>query len=323
MNAQLRYPNVTKRTLVGNDGNDDLLEIQDDSQRSITSTEEYQRKKRVLRGCNIAAFVLHGVSFIVLLFLVVIYREGSLQTQLTTDFRVYDAGATGPPQAGPFSTVVKSLGFYQIAWVELSFPLITCIFHAIIAFFPRVNKRYAYDAIVKEKNWIRWVEYSISASPMTWVIMQVVGVTNIMTLVVVGIIGNVALQYQGFLMEDLNTPDEVKRRKGKVDWNPTIVGWIIFMGQWLIILTYFFSAVGSPRPPGSEGVPLFVWFIGVGLFFQFAAFGFIQLLHYLRWPVFLATGYGYEIAMVALSFVSKFFLDFTLQIGIIVNQMST
>ena len=279
---------------------------------------KYEQQTKSLTTWNKWAFVLHGVSFVAALIMVIIFASGSLQTELTTDFRVYDSMSTNPSQAGPFSVKQKSLGFYQLAWVELPFPLITSIFHGIIAFVPYVNQHYTRDAIIDGTNWIRWLEYAITASFMTWVIMQASGVTNVLILIVVGIIGNIVLQYQGYLMEKLN----VGKSKRDVVWGPTVVGWLVFVGQWIIIMTYFFSAVASR----TDGVPLFVYFIVIGLFFQFSLFGVVQLLHYWERPRFLAkyldTGYKTERAYIILSFVSKFFLDWTLIFGIVTNQMN-
>lgn len=286
-------------------------------------SEKYtKRRKETLRRCNIAAAIFHGLSFVGALIAVLIFASGSLRAELTTDFRVYDAGAMGPPQAGPFSSVLKSIGFYQLIWVELPFPLITSIFHAVIAFVPWINRAYNHMVFKEGRNSIRWLEYSITASFMTWSILQLSGVTNILLLVVVGVVMNIALQYQGHLMEMLNTPAAIKARNGKKDWTATIIGWIIFLGQWAVIFTYFFAAITSPRPPGAEPVPWFVYSIVIGLFVQFSLFGVLLLLHYLGWPKFLANPYYAELGFVSLSFISKFFLDWNILIGIALNQIS-
>ena len=258
----------------------------------MEKTEEYKKKAKILRNLNIAAFALHGVSFIVLLILAIIYAPNSFQVELTTDFKV-----------------LKSLGKYQIIWLELPFPFITALFHATIALNDGVRDEYTRRAIFQAFNPLRWLEYAITASFMTWIILQLSGVTNILTLIFVGIIGNVALQAQGYMMEKMNPP----RNKQRINWIPTIVGWLIFVGQWSIIVTYFFAS-------DLENAPGFVYGAVFGLVFQFALFGIVQLCHYLGWPRFLRTGYATEIAFVVLSFISKFFLDWTLSIGILTRM---
>ena len=259
---------------------------------------------------NVGACVLHAVYFLVVLVLAIINSGGSLQAELTTDFRLYDAGAVGPPEAGFFSVEPVSLGFYQLVWLELPFPLITALFHGLLAFYAPMRKRYTRLALLEGRNPYRWLEYSITASFMTWVIMQLAGLTNLLTLVLGAVVCNVALQYQGHFMERLNPLPA--RKQGKVDWTPTVVGWIIFVGQWLLIFAYFFAAIGS----GAERTPGFVYGIVFGLFGLFSLFGVVQLLHFLR-VGFLASAYQVERAYIVLSFAAKFTLDLVLILGIL------
>jgi hypothetical protein len=100
------------------------------------------------------------------------------------------------------------------------------------------------------------------------------------------------------------------------------VGWVLFLQQWVPVLTYFFSAISSDRPPTVETVPLFVYFVIFGLLLQFALFGLVQLGHYAG-VGFLRNTKNYENAMVTLSFISKAFLTWTLLIGIATNQRSS
>ena len=140
---------------------------------------------------------------------------------------------------------------------------------------------------------------------MTWVIAQLVGITNLFLLLAVAVLGNILLQLQGHLMEEMNVKH---KERGRVNWWPTIIGWAIFVGQWACILTYFIvPAVSDPVGP-----PTFVWVIVIGLVVIFAVFGLVQLLHYVGWPRWLASTYGVEIAYIVLSLTSKLFLTWTL-----------
>lgn len=275
-------------------------------------------RKNMLFRLNLAAGLLHAASFIAALAVSIAYAGQSFNTEITTDFRVYDANSTGPSVAGPFSTVQKSLGYYPLIWVDLPFPLITAIFHLAIALVPFVRQMY-FDGIFPGKdpsgerflagNPLRWLEYSITASLMTWVLLQLSGVTNVFTLIVCGPIANIALQIQGHLQEKL---------KG-TSYMPTVAGWLIFLGQWTVILSYFFTAVTSPRPLDAEQVPWFVFSIIIGLFFFFCAFGLVQLAHILEYPRFMKSAYAQDIAYLILSFTSKLFLTWNLLIGIATN----
>lgn len=256
---------------------------------------EYTKKNTLIR-LNIAACIVHSLSFIAALAMSIVYAPQSYQAQLTTDFRRYDTGN--------FSTTLESHGYYQLLWVDLPFPLITAIFHGLIAFMPFVRDDYLKRIFAEKGNPLRWIEYSITASLMTWVILQLSGVTNIFLLVICGVVANVALQWQGHLQEILKQRSYV----------PTLIGWLIFMGQWSVILSYFFTAVTS-----NNATPWFVYSIIIGLFFFFCAFGLVQLAHTTGIPSFMKTAYAQDVAYLILSLTSKLFLTWNLLIGIATN----
>lgn len=282
--------------------------------KTIVSGVSPQEK---LRRCNLGAGLLHLTSFIAALILVIIYSSSSLTTELRTDYRVYDANVTNST-SGPFSTQCTSLGSYSISWVIICFPIITSLFHLVIALAPDVRAQYNVWTLREGRNPLRWLEYSITASLMVWVICQLSGVTNVFLLVVL-VLGNVAMQYQGYIMEVANMGRT--RAQGFI-WSPVTIGFILFAQQWLPIFVYFFAAITSPRPPTAEQVPWFVYTIVFGLFFQFLLFGMVMTLHYYGWPRILRSNYNNEVAYIILSFVSKFFLDWNLIIGIITNPFS-
>jgi hypothetical protein len=287
------------------------------AERGSRTISPLTRKKQLknLKRFNVAAGVLHSVSFVGILILASWSQSqgDTFQAEVTTDFRVYADGGTGP-----LTTSLVSLGTYPLIWIEVPFSLITAIFHFIIAYDVRTWTSYTRLALQEERNPLRWIEYSITASLMTWVILQLSGITNIFMLLVVGVVMNAALQCTGHFMEVLNTPSQIKRRGGKINWLPTVAGWVIFATQWSVIFGYFFTAVTS----ASDDVPWFVWTVVIGLFGMFSAFGFVQLFHYRRWKFLrLDTGYGAEMAFVVLSLVSKVTLDWILAVGIVNNQI--
>lgn len=258
-----------------------------------------EKKVRVLKNMNIAAFVIHIASFIAALIMSIIYASQSVRAELTTDFRVWEFGT--------LVTKLTSLGSYQLIWVDLPFPAITAIFHGLVAWVPTINRTYNRWVFAEDRNPLRWIEYSITASLMTWVICQLSGITNVLTLVMVAVVGNVALQLQGYVMETMN----IGKTRGSANWVPIVIGWFIFVGQWVIILVYFITAASS-----SPDIPWFVYVIVFGLLLQFSFFGLIMVFHYLAWPKFLSSGYANEIAYIVLSFTSKLFLTWNLLIGI-------
>lgn len=253
-----------------------------------TKTKKVLTKETILYRLNALAALLHFASFIGALVMSILYAGQSYMAELRTDFFIGNV------------TSDNSLGRYPVLWVDLPFPIITAIFHAVIAFHPAVNTYYTKSVLSGVGNPLRWIEYSITASLMVWVLMQLSGVTNVFLLLVGGVIVNIALQWQGHLQEKLKNTSYV----------PTAVGWLLFVGQWTIVFSYFFAAVSSV-----EGVPWFVYTIVIGLFFMFASFGFVQLAYITGFPKFMASPYAQEIAFLVLSFTAKFFLTWNLLIG--------
>lgn len=277
-------------------------------------------KERCLRRWNIAAGSVHAASFIAVIVMTVIYFSVSVRVELTTDFRVYDELSVAPETAGNFTTVLESRWFYPVILVDLPFPLITSLFHLVLALSPYFSRRYNQLVFEEGRNPYRWLEYGITASLMTIVILQLSGATNVFLILMVGVVMNVALQFTGYAAENEN----VATLKGaKVKWDSIIAGFVIFAAQWAVIMSYFFTAVVSPRPPDADGVPWFVYTIIIGLFFQFAIFGFLLVLRYWGKFKFFASAYGTEIGFIILSLTSKLFLTWNLLIGIALGQTTS
>lgn len=231
-------------------------------------------RARKLARLNVGAGFLHLANFVAAVVLTAVYGHKSVRGTLTTDF-------TGT------QTI---LGTYTLLWVDVPFSLITGIFHLFLAFGAESTTHYKSYVFVKGYNPYRWIEYAITASFMTWVILQVSGVTNILTLLVVGVGCNVALQAQGYFMDILNG-----------NWVPTWVGWVVFSFQWTLIWTYF--AYQAP------GAPWIVYSVVIGMFIQYCLFGLVQILQYTRvWP----DPYQIELAYIGLSYTSKFYLNWNL-----------
>lgn len=280
-----------------------------------------KKRARRLRTCNIAAGILHAVSFVASIVVTLFVLDDSVQTQLTTDFRVFNATADGPPQAGPFAARLEVLGYYQLVWVLLPFPFITAAFHLAIAFVPALNARYTQWTLAEGRNPLRWLEYSLSASLMTWVICAIAGLTNVFQLAIVGVVLNVALQYTGYQMEVSNALAK-RRNRAAVRWEPLIVGWLIFAAQWTLIWWYFFVTLASERPDTVPGPPWYVYTVVIGLFVQYAAFGFVHVGHFCGVTRRFRSAYLLEVGFITLSFTTKLFLTWNLLIGIATNRPS-
>lgn len=215
---------------------------------------------------NKIAFFVHFSSFIAALVVSILYAYKS------------------------FQGIIDGLEPYPLVWVDLPFPIITTLFHGLISFSPTVRKLYIYYITKENRNPLRWIEYSITASLMTWVILQLAGVSNIYILILCGIIGNITLQAQGHLQEKLSSRI------------PTLIGWMIFATQWTIIFIYYSNLINPPW---------FVHSIVIGMFVFYCMFGFVQFSR--------VSAYQQDAAYLGLSLTSKLYLTWNLLIGIILR----
>lgn len=158
-------------------------------------------------------------------------------------------------------------------------------------------------------NPARWLEYSVSAGLMYYMIAVMSGIIDIKTLVLLAV-SNVALQYTGYSIEkdsarairhnDERSYDSANRQQ--------ITGFLIFAAQMVCIWTAFFTSIAQ----SNEEVPLLVWFIIFFITALFLAFGILSLAYtrgclrarHLSEPDFRKIEVGYII----LSFLAKTFL---------------
>lgn len=252
-----------------------------------SDTTQKVKQTKTLSWLNKGAGFLHATNFITGLILVIIFNNQSIVSEITTDFNATSERHTT----------------YQLLWVELPFSAITSIFHFYLGWGKEKQTRY-FDYVFRlGQNPYRWIEYGITASLMTWVILQVAGATNVLLLILAGIICNMVLQYQGYLMEVLNPPSRTK-----TNWGPTVAGWFLFCGQWAVIFAYFFNSVTT------SNAPWYVYTIIIGCFLQFCIFGIVQLLQFTK---VVQTPYGVEVAYITLSYTSKFYLNWNLIIAML------
>ena len=222
------------------------------------------QKVHRLLNWNIAAYCLHGISFIAAVIISAIYRNGSFRGTIINDLSSHVAT-------------------YQLIWVDLPFPFITATFHFMIAHNGFIQRIY----LNSPGSPLRWIEYGITASLMTWVILQLVQVQNVFLLILAGPVANMILQTQGYL-------------QGRFPQTRifTYTGWFIFVVQWSMIWVYY----GFLTNP-----PWFVHSIVIGCFIWFLLFGLVQLVGMSK--------YKQELFYIGLSFTSKLYLTWNLLVA--------
>lgn len=230
-----------------------------------------------LRRANLLAGLLHLGQMIVVL---VLSNDFALPITAT-----YMSGPPGSTYAAPIVLFKTPVGLTVAIFLGLS-----ALAHFIVAspkFFPRYLA-----GLQAQRNYFRWVEYSISSSVMIVLIAQVVGVSEMAAIVALfGV--NASMILFGWLQEKYETP-------GNGGWVPFIFGCIAGAVPWIALFFYVFSVGGT----SGTSAPGFVYGIVITIFALFNSFAIVQWLQYKKvgkWSDYLRG----ERTYITLSLVAK------------------
>ena len=214
--------------------------------------------------------------------------QGIAIAALSNDFALpvtagFLQGPPGTPPGPPETLFEIPLGYAVAAFIFLS-----ALAHFLIAS-PMLYPWYVKN-LKLNRNYARWIEYSLSSSLMVVLIALLPGIFDIAALIAIfGV--NASMILFGLLMEHYEEP-------GRPNWMSFIFGCITGAVPWLAIGFYIWS-------PGSEAnPPAFVYWIFVTMFVFFNSFALNQVLQYKqvgKWRDYL---FG-EVAYVALSLGAK------------------
>ena len=197
----------------------------------------------------------------------------------------YMAGPPGSVFAEPITLLDTPVGLTVAIFLGLS-----AFFHFLVAS-PQFFTRYA-AGLAAQRNYFRWVEYSISSSVMIVLIAQICGVSDVVA--IISLFGvNASMILFGWLQEKYEQP-------GNGGWLPYIFGCIAGLVPWIAI-TFYVLAIGGP---GDTKAPAFVYGIVITLFVLFNTFAVVQYLQYKKvgkWSDYLRG----EKTYITLSLVAK------------------
>lgn len=253
-----------------------------------------------LRGYNVVAGFLHlaqaaGLSFVLTLL------ENQILFPVTIDYPTGPPGVPVPPERVELFEINIGAGV-------IGFLLLSAFFHFLISS-PWFFERYK-GGLKQNRNYFRWVEYSLSSSVMIWLIAQLTGVSGFAALVAIFAV-NASMIFFGALQEKYEEP-------GNGQGLPFIMGSITGIVPWLILIVYTIQ-------PGSENaaeIPGFVYGIIVALFLFFNTFAFNQAFQYKQigpWKNYL---YG-EATYITLSLVAKSVLAWQVFSGAIIPAIAS
>ncbi len=205
-----------------------------------------------LRAYNLAMGVLHAI-------------QGILVLVLANDFTlpVTATFLEGPPGT---ESELETLFDVRIAWGVAAFLFLSALAHLLIIT-PGIFGWYRAN-LLRNRNYARWIEYSVSASIMIVLIAMLTGIGDAVALIGLFSI-NAAMILFGLLMEHYEEP-------GNANWLSFIFGCLAGIIPWLAIGLYLWG------PTTDATAPTFVYAIFVSLFIFFNIFAVNMLLQYLR-----------------------------------------
>ena len=211
----------------------------------------------------------------------------------------YMAGPPGSVFAEPITLLDTPVGLTVAIFLGLS-----AFFHFLVAS-PQFFTRYA-AGLAAQRNYFRWVEYSISSSVMIVLIAQICGVSDVVA--IISLFGvNASMILFGWLQEKYEQP-------GNGGWLPFIFGCIAGLVPWIAI-TFYVLAIGGP---GDTKAPAFVYGIVISLFVLFNTFAVVQYLQYKKvgkWSDYLRG----EKTYITLSLVAKSALAWQIFSGTLIS----
>ncbi len=267
------------------------------SRSGTTRTVDQQIDR--LRVYNLVAGSLHLVQAIGFA-IVLTMLSSQVLFAVTADYLAGPPGFPIPPERVTLFEV--NIGIGVVAFLALS-----ALFHFLIsspAFFGRYKA-----GLTQNRNYFRWVEYSLSSSIMIWLILQINGVTDVGALVAV-FTANAAMILFGALQEKYEQP-------GSGGMLPFIFGSMVGIVPWIVVVIYFLRA-GSESDAETPG---FVIGIVISLFLFFNTFAVNQWLQYKqigRWRDYLVG----ERAYITLSLVAKTLLAWQVFSGAIIPVLT-
>ncbi len=183
---------------------------------------------------------------------------------LANDFSISVVGTymEGPPGTDP--TLVK-IGDFHLAWGVFAFMALSAVALLLIAS-PGIFGWYKRN-LAQQRNYGRWIEYSVTSSLMIVLITLICGITDLAAMMAIFAV-NACMILFGLLMERYEKP-------GKPNWLSFWFGCFAGIVPWIALIVYTVSPqISGNNPPG------FVYGIIASLFVLFNIFAVNTVLQY-------------------------------------------
>jgi hypothetical protein len=180
-----------------------------------------------------------------------------------------------------FDNVLENVGS------PISVPNAIVMFYAVTAFTHLVYANFwrtGYLKAIDEKhNPVRWIEYSISATIMIYIVCLTVGVRDVTALI--PIIGaNIGTMYTGYMAEEA-----IRKYDFEAALRSIVLGWGLQIAIFGSIFMKFIHTLGDVNAivDGVTGerkykIPGFVYFVLIPTFLYYTSFGVVAILWYMN-----------------------------------------
>jgi len=195
------------------------------------------------------------------------------------------------------SEKAMSVGETGVTTLIVTFFAITAGFHLLYA----VNPGDIYiNGVLRGNNYLRWIEYGISATMMIVIIALLSGVKDINNYVLL-IVSAIAIMSTGQWFETA---------KGNGKWIPIIVGFVVMLGVFSVIFSSFSRRIKEGKEAGFKP-PTWLYAIVIVMFIFYSSFGFVPIAQ----MIFKGNNRKYEYSYLTLSLVSKVSLGMLVAVG--------
>jgi hypothetical protein len=212
---------------------------------------DFDTRVRKLRWWNLSVGLILAAQAVV-----IAVRANSFSLPVHAN---YMSGPPGTPQT------LTEIGRFPLAWGVFAFMALSALALLLIAT-PGIFGWYKRN-LAQQRNYGRWIEYSITSSLMIVLITMICGITDIAAMIAIfGV--NASMILFGALMERYEKP-------GKPNWTSFLFGCFAGIIPWIALVVYVAKqAAAGNAPPG------FVYGIIASLFVFFNIFAVNMVLQY-------------------------------------------
>lgn len=207
-----------------------------------------------------------------------------------------------------------NLNIKAIQGCILAYFFITAFFHLFYATNGFGSGIYS-SMLNNGNNWVRWIEYAITATLMIFVISLISGMKDY-TFVILTLCIFPVLMLQGQTVERALTDADCTGATRISDiLVPTITGWVILLSVFALIIRAFNQRIAEVKASGLT-VPKWLYFVVYPMLVWFASFGVVQVVQIYKTSKGTAEYFNYERAYLWLSLFSKAFLGLFVAFGL-------